>query len=97
MLATPVDMVSEHGFLTPRFQVGAKETWYDVKLVVDSVFKGKLKHAKRPHLGRLPAALTPPPPFGTRGQSAGRAGSGEQAAASGVGADRPSGRAAVAA
>ena len=64
VLATPVDMVSEHGFLTPRFQMGAKETWYDVKLVVDSVFKGKLKHAKRPDLGMLPAALTPPPPFG---------------------------------
>ena len=57
-------MVSEHGFLTPRFQMGAKETWYDVKLVVDSVFKGKLKHAKRPDLGMLPAALTPTQPFG---------------------------------
>jgi hypothetical protein len=64
VLATPVDMVSEHGFLTPRFQMGAKETWYDVKLVVDSVFKGKLKHAKRPDLGMLPATLTPPQPFG---------------------------------
>jgi hypothetical protein len=64
VLATPVDMVSEHGFLTPRFQMGAKETWYDVKLVVDSVYKGKLKHAKRLDLGMLPAALTPPQPFG---------------------------------
>jgi hypothetical protein len=45
---TPVDMVSEHGFLTPWFQMGPKETWYDVKLVVDSVYKGKLKHPKRP-------------------------------------------------
>jgi hypothetical protein len=44
--------------------MGAKETWYDVKLVVDSVLNGKLKHAKRPDLGMLPAALTPPPPFG---------------------------------
>lgn len=64
VLATPVDMVSNHGFLTPRFQMGAKETWYDVKLTVDSVLKGKLKQAKRPDLGMLPAALTPPPPFG---------------------------------
>ena len=64
VLATPVDMVSNHGFMTPRFQMGAKETWYDVKLVVDSVFKGKLKSAKRPDLGMLPAALTPLPPFG---------------------------------
>jgi hypothetical protein len=65
VLATPMDMVSNHGFLTPQFQMGAKETWYDVKLVVDSVLKGKLKHAKHPDLGMLPAALTPPPPFGT--------------------------------
>jgi hypothetical protein len=64
VLATPVDMVSNHGFLTPRFQMGAKETWYDVKLTVDSVLKGKLKHAKRPDLGLLPATLTPPAPFG---------------------------------
>jgi len=64
VLATPVDMVSNHGFLTPQFQLGAKETWYDVKLKVDSVLKGKLKHAKRPDLGMLPAALTPPPAFG---------------------------------
>jgi hypothetical protein len=28
------------------------------------VLKGKLKQAKRPDLGGLPAALTPPPPFG---------------------------------
>ena len=45
VLDTPVDMVSEHGFLTPRFQMGAKETWLDVKLVVDSVFKGKFRQA----------------------------------------------------
>ena len=64
VLATPLEMASNHGFLTPRFQLGAKETWYDVKLTVDSVLKGKLKHAKRPDLGMLPAALTPPPAFG---------------------------------
>ena len=34
--------------------MGAKETWYDVRLVVDSVYKEKLKHAKRPVLGMLP-------------------------------------------
>jgi hypothetical protein len=64
VLATPVDMASNHGFLTPHFQLGAKETWYDVKLTVDSVLKGKLKQAKRPDLGILPAMLTPPPAFG---------------------------------
>jgi len=59
-----VELVSQHGFLTPQFQLGAKETWYDVKLVVDSVLKGKLGRAKRPDLGALPAWLTPPSSFG---------------------------------
>jgi hypothetical protein len=63
VLATPVELVSNHGFLTPQFQLGAKETWYDVKLIVDSVLKGKLKNAKRPDLGILPAVLTPPMAF----------------------------------
>ena len=63
VLATPVELASQHGFLTPQFQLGAKETWYDVKLTVDSVLKGKLRRAKRPDLGMLPAALTPPPAF----------------------------------
>jgi hypothetical protein len=63
VLATPLELVSQHGFLTPHFQLGAKETWYYVKLSVDSVLKGKLKRAKRPDLGVLPAAFTPPAPF----------------------------------
>jgi hypothetical protein len=63
VLATPLELVSQHGFLTPQFQLGAKETWYYVKLSVDSVLKGKLKRAKRPDLGVLPAAFTPPAPF----------------------------------
>jgi hypothetical protein len=64
VLATPQEMVSNHGFITPRFQLGAKETWYDVKLTVDSVLKGKLKNAKRPDYGGMPALFTPPPSFG---------------------------------
>jgi hypothetical protein len=64
VLATPVELASQYGFLTPRFQLGAKETWYDVKLVVDSVLKGKLKHAKHPDLGLLPATMRPPAAFG---------------------------------
>jgi hypothetical protein len=64
VLATPVDIASSHGLMTASFQLGPKETWYDVKLVVDSVAKGKLKHAKMRDLGFLPAALMPPPPFG---------------------------------
>lgn len=64
VLATPVDIASSHGLMSASFQLGPKETWYDVKLVVDSVAKGKLKHAKTRDLGFLPAAVTPPPPFG---------------------------------
>jgi hypothetical protein len=64
VLATPLEFASQHGFLTAQFQLGAKETWYDVKLAVDSVLKGKLKRAKRPDLGALPAALIPPAAFG---------------------------------
>jgi hypothetical protein len=63
VLATPVELASLHGFMTPQFQLGAKETWYDVRVAVDSVLKGKLKRAKRPDLGLLPAAYTPPPAF----------------------------------
>jgi hypothetical protein len=69
VLATPVDIASSHGLMTPSFQLGPKETWYDVKLVVDSVAKGKLKSAKTRDLGFLPAALTPPPPFGRLAQN----------------------------
>jgi hypothetical protein len=63
VLATPVELASQHGFLTAQFQLGAKETWYDVKLVVDTVLKGKLKNAKRPDLGMLPEVFKPPPAF----------------------------------
>ena len=63
VLATPLEFASLHGVMTPQFQLGAKETWYDVKVAVDSVLKGKLSRAKRPDLGMLPAWLTPPPAF----------------------------------
>ncbi|HEX2250066.1 MAG TPA: hypothetical protein VHH32_06925 [Gemmatimonadales bacterium] len=64
VLGTPVELVSQHGVITPQFQLGAKETWYDVKVSVDSVVKGKLTRAKRPDLGMLPAWMTPPLAFG---------------------------------
>jgi hypothetical protein len=64
VLATPVELASQPGFPTPHIQMGAKETWFDVKLAVDSIAKGKLKRAKHPDLGVLPAILTPPPSFG---------------------------------
>jgi hypothetical protein len=64
VLAIPLDFMPDNGFLNPSFQLGAKETWYNVRLAVDSVAKGKLKRAKSPDLGLLPAVLVPPPPFG---------------------------------
>ena len=63
VLAVPQDMIPATGSLSPGFQLGAKETWYNVKLAVDSVVKGKLGWAKSPDLGSLPAAYAPPPPF----------------------------------
>lgn len=63
VLATPVEFQSEHGILTPAFQLGAKETWYDFKLTVTAVAKGKLKHAKHVDYGALPLPWQPPQPF----------------------------------
>ncbi len=57
VLGTPVDRVSEAGVFMPAMQLGAKETWYSVKLVVDSVAKGKLGRAKRVDLGGVPLTL----------------------------------------
>jgi hypothetical protein len=63
VLATPLDLVAATGSLSPTFQLGAKETWYNVKLVVDSLVKGRLGRAKSPDYGLLPAAYAPPEPF----------------------------------
>jgi hypothetical protein len=63
VLAIPQDLIPASGSLSPGFQLGAKETWYNVKLAVDSVGKGKLAGAKTPHLGSLPAVYAPPEPF----------------------------------
>src|SRR5687768_8525043 len=40
VLGTPVDRVSEEGVFTPWMQIGNKQTWYSVRLAVDSVAKG---------------------------------------------------------
>jgi hypothetical protein len=63
VLAVPLDLIPASGSLSPGFQLGAKETWYNVKLTVDSVVKGKLGRAKAPDFGFLPATLAPPAPF----------------------------------
>jgi hypothetical protein len=63
VLGTPRDLSAAVGSFSPGFQLGAKETWYHVRLAVDSVAKGRLGHAKSPDLGLLPAVYAPPEPF----------------------------------
>ncbi len=63
VLGTPVDRVSEAGFFTPKFQLGSRETWYNVKILVDSVAKGNLRRARKVDLGGVPIWLRPAPPF----------------------------------
>jgi hypothetical protein len=63
VLGVPRDLLPATGSLSPTFQLGAKETWYNVRLAVDSVVKGRLGHAKSPDYGFLPAVYAPPDPF----------------------------------
>jgi len=62
VLAIPQDLVVADGF-TPGIQLGAKETWYNVRLTVDSLLKGHLGQAKTPDFGLLPKVYEPPAPF----------------------------------
>jgi hypothetical protein len=62
VLAVPQDLIPADGF-TPNFQLGAKETWYNVKLTVDTVVKGRLGQAKTPDFGFLPKVYEPSAPF----------------------------------
>jgi len=62
VLAVPQDVVPADGF-TPNFQLGAKETWYNVRLIVDTVVKGRLGQAKVPDYGFLPKMYEPSAPF----------------------------------
>jgi hypothetical protein len=57
VLATPVDRVSEEGVFTSWIQLGNKQTWYSVRVAVDSVAKGKLRRAKTVDLGFAPLNL----------------------------------------
>ncbi len=54
VLGTPVDRISEEGIFTSWLQLGNKQTWYSVRLVVDSVAKGNLGRAKTVDLGFAP-------------------------------------------
>ena len=51
VLGTPVDRVSEEGIFTAWFQMGNKQTWYSVRVAVDSVAKGNLRGARTVDLG----------------------------------------------
>jgi hypothetical protein len=57
VLGTPVDRVSEEGVFTSWLQLGNKQTWYSVRLAVDSVAKGNLRRAKTVDLGFAPLNL----------------------------------------
>ncbi len=57
VLGTPVDRVSEEGLFTPWVQMGNKQTWYSVRLRVDSVAKGSLARAKTVDLGFVPLTV----------------------------------------
>jgi len=63
VLGTPVERASEAGLFTATLQMGSKETWYSVRIVVDSVAKGNPRRARKVDLGFLPAWLNPGPPF----------------------------------
>jgi hypothetical protein len=65
VLGTPIERASEAGIFTANLQVGSRETWYSVKIVVDSVAKGNPRRARRVDFGSLPGWLAPPPPFPT--------------------------------
>jgi hypothetical protein len=64
VLGTVSDRADETGLFTPVMQLGAKETWYSVKVEVDSVARGKLGRAKRVDLGFMPAVLNDGRRFG---------------------------------
>ena len=57
VLGTPVDRVSEEGIFTAWFQMGNKQTWYSVRVAVDSVAKGNLRGARTVDLGFTPLTL----------------------------------------
>jgi hypothetical protein len=63
VLGTPVDRVSGAGIFTPNFQLGNRETWYTVKIVVDSVAKGNPRRARNVDFGVMPAWIRPDQPF----------------------------------
>jgi hypothetical protein len=62
ILGTPDSMESE-AVMAPSTQFGFQVAWWDARIAVDSVIKGKLSHAKRVDYGDLPMYMTPQLPF----------------------------------
>jgi len=63
VLGTPLERASEAGLFTATLQMGSKETWYSVRIAVDSVAKGNPRRARKVDLGTLPGWLNPGHPF----------------------------------
>jgi hypothetical protein len=62
VLGSPDTMAAED-VMSPRLAAGSKLSWWNVRITVDSVVKGKLGRAKRMDYGDLPPYLVPPRPF----------------------------------
>jgi hypothetical protein len=59
VLATPDSMEADNA-MTADLTIGFKPSWWNIRLTVDSVARGKLRWAKRVDYGELPAYATPP-------------------------------------
>jgi hypothetical protein len=69
VLGTPVDRISEEGVFTPSLQMGNKQTWYSVRLVVDSLAKGNLRRARTIDLGFTPLTFVSNQRFARLGEN----------------------------
>lgn len=62
VLGTPDTMVAEP-MLAASLQVGAQDAWFNIRISVEAVAKGKLGLAKAMDYETLPVYMTPPRPF----------------------------------
>lgn len=62
VLGTPDSMVPEGGAMS-SLGFGAQTFWWNVRITVDSIAKGKPSHARFMDYGDLPTWVTPPRPF----------------------------------
>jgi len=57
---TPDTMVAEGGAMTGINLLGPQHAWWNVRIRVDSVLKGKIGRARHVDYGNLPVWLSPP-------------------------------------